>query len=101
MLLATFPELEPADIRSIPASVPGEDLWLSPKAQEVFPFAVECKNIEKLNFWDAIRQTETHGAKSGRDPLLVFRRNGEPLRAVVRLDLFLRLLRRSAIGAVT
>lgn len=76
-ILASFPELQPANIRSIPGSVPGEDLGLSPKAQELFPFAVEVRNVERLNFWEAIQQAESHASKSGRDPLLVFRRNNE------------------------
>ena len=38
----------------------GEDLLLSPAARRKFGFSVECKNVEKLNVWNAMsRQKPT------------------------------------------
>ena len=42
-LLKAFPELQPKDIRVTPSGVTGEDLLLSPKAEQVFPYVVEVK----------------------------------------------------------
>ena len=54
LLLETFTELEPDDIRSTSMGVSGEDLQLSPAARKLIPFAIECKNQEKLNVWDSL-----------------------------------------------
>ena len=58
LLLETFTELEPDDIRSTSMGVSGEDLQLSPAARKLIPFAIECKNQEKLNVWDSLKQAE-------------------------------------------
>jgi hypothetical protein len=92
-ILTAFPNLQPDDVRVVPTSVPGEDVWLSPVAAATFPYALEAKNVEKINVWSAIEQAETHSKKSGRTPLVVFRRNGEPLRVIVSLEEFLRLVK--------
>ena len=52
----------------------GDDLMLSPAAQRVFPFAVECKCVEKLSIWSAIDQA-TKRLKKGRVPLIVASKN--------------------------
>ena len=55
-LLKAFPELQPKDIRVTPSGVTGEDLLLSPKAEQVFPYVVEVKCQERLNVWKALEQ---------------------------------------------
>jgi hypothetical protein len=49
LILETFKELEPDDVRSTTMGDSGEDVLLSPAARKLFPFSVECKNQEKLN----------------------------------------------------
>ena len=49
LILETFTELEPDDVRSTTMGDSGEDILLSPAARKLFPFSVECKNQEKLN----------------------------------------------------
>lgn len=88
-MLRHAPELQPDDIRVVPSGVPGEDLWLSPAARTLYPFAMELKNVEKLNFWDAIKQAETHAKGTLYTPLVVFRRNNEKLRMIVDFEQFL------------
>ena len=34
----------------------GEDIQLSPAARKLIPFAFECKNQEKLNIWESLKQ---------------------------------------------
>ena len=90
LLLAAAPDLSPDDIRVVPSGVPGVDLWLSSKARGYYPFAVECKNVEKLNFWDAIRQAEAHAKGTEYLPVVVFRRNNEKLRVILDFEEFLK-----------
>ncbi len=93
ILLTYAPDLSPDDVRVVPSGVPGEDLWLSSKARGVYPFAVECKNVEKLNFWQAIRQAEAHAKGTEYLPVVVFRRNNENLRIIVDFDVFIKAWR--------
>lgn len=77
--------LHPDEIIVKPGGLSGEDLYLSPKARDLYPWAVEVKNQEKLNIWDAIRQCEGYG-RGDREPILVFRRNRDKLRAVIDFE---------------
>jgi len=73
LILETFKELEPDDVRSTSMGASGEDLLLSPAARKLFPFSVECKNQERLNIWDSLEQAEDNAGQ--HIPLLVFKRN--------------------------
>jgi hypothetical protein len=53
----------------------GADIKLSFAAKCKFPFAVECKNQEKLSIWDAIEQAKKHAEVEECWPLVAFRRN--------------------------
>jgi len=90
LLLETFTELEPDDIRSTSMGVSGEDLQLSPAARKLIPFAIECKNQEQLNIWKSMEQAESNC--EGLTPLLVFKRNGTKIYAALEISDFLNLL---------
>ena len=90
LLLETFTELEPDDIRSTSMGVSGEDLQLSPAARKLIPFAIECKNQEKLNVWDSLKQAEENSGDY--DPVLIFKRNRSKIYATLQLDDLMRLL---------
>jgi hypothetical protein len=69
----------------------GVDLHLSPRAQRDFPFAIEAKNVEKLNIWDALAQAaEQAGDKT---PIVFFKRANSKLYVALDADAFLRALR--------
>lgn len=88
--LVTALGLEPDDVVSRSTGANGTDLLLSPAAQAVFPFAVECKNTERLNVWAAWAQAM--GNAGHRLPLVLAARNRtEPL-AIVRWSDLLRLV---------
>lgn len=91
-ILAKFPELKPGDVRSTSMGASGEDLLLSPRALELFPFAVECKNQEALNIWKALEQAQEHAVEGAR-PLLVFKRNQSDMYAALKFDDLLELLK--------
>lgn len=96
-LLEFAPELDEGDIAVTPSGTPGEDLWLSPKARGIYPYAFEVKNVEKLNVWEALDQAESHAEKAtdgmNRAPALVFRRNRSKTYVAIELSEFLRVLR--------
>ncbi len=49
LILESFPSLEADDVRSTSMGAGGEDVQLSPAARKLFPYSLECKNVEKLN----------------------------------------------------
>ena len=90
LLLETFTELEPDDIRSTSMGVSGEDLQLSPAARKLIPFAIECKIQEKLNVWDSLKQAEENSGDYS--PVLIFKRNRSKTYAVINIEKFIELI---------
>lgn len=91
MIVDRFPQLADADVQVVVRSEPGTDIRLSPLAREVFPYSVECKNVERLNVWSALSQAQRN-SKEGSTPLLVFGRNRTEPYVALKLTEFLQLL---------
>jgi hypothetical protein len=89
MILQFFPTLTENDVRSIPGSVPGTDIWLSEEAFKQFPYALEAKRTEKLNIWSAIEQAEQNSRKG--TPVVVFKRNRSDIYCCLKFNDFLKL----------
>ena len=92
MLLAYAPDIPPQDIAVTPSGVNGPDVTLSARAQETYPYAIECKNCESLNVWKAFEQAKSH-QKGSEIPLLIFSKNRSDVMIALRFDDFLRLTR--------
>ena len=90
LILEKFTQLEEDDVRSTTMGDSGEDVLLSPAARKLFPFATECKNQEKLNIWDSLKQAESNAWK--HIPLLVFKRNRSKIYATIEFERLLELL---------
>lgn len=90
-LLKRFPQLTARDVRSTGMGQTGTDIQMSEAASRLIPFGFECKAVEKLNVWEAWKQTVANAADS-RPALVVSRNRQEPL-AIVKLSDFLELLR--------
>ena len=90
LLLETFSDLEPDDIRSAIMGETGEDIKLSPAARRLIPYSFECKNQEKLNIWDSLQQAEENSGVY--DPVLIFKRNRSKTYAVVNVEKFIELI---------
>ena len=90
LILEKFDTLEPDDVRSTTMGDSGEDVLLSPAARKKFPFSVECKNQEKINIWESLKQAETNS--KDHIPLLIFKRNRTKTYAVLEFDKLLELL---------
>ena len=79
------------DIRPVPSSVPGPDIWMSSAALRYFPFAFECKNQESVSIWAWWKQA-TQNSKPLQAPVLVFKRNNSDPLVLIDLELFTSLV---------
>ena len=82
-------DIHSEDIESRSMGAGGEDLIMARAARLKFPHSIECKNVEKLNIWDAYEQAS---ANSGDyEPLVVIKKNGKKPLAVVDAEYFINL----------
>lgn len=90
-------ELSELDVRSTSMGAQGVDIQLSNAATKVFPFAIECKCVEKVNLWEAWAQACSHAVDHNKsneltvEPLLVIKKSHKKAIAVVDLDIFLSI----------
>ena len=91
ILLETFTELEPDDVRTAIMGETGEDIKLSPAARRQIPFSFECKNQEKINIWESLNQAEENSGDS--TPVLIFKRNRSKTYAVLEIEDFIKLIK--------
>ena len=89
-LLEKFVHLEVDDITSRSMGAGGEDVMLSPLARKSIPYAIECKNVERLNLWATLTQAEQNA--NGYIPLIVFKRNRSKVYAVIEFDRLLEMM---------
>jgi hypothetical protein len=82
-----LPSLEEDDIKSQTMGMTGEDIVMSPAAKRLIPYSFECKNVEKLNVWNALEQAESNC--EGRTPVLVFKRNRSKVYVAIEFDSWL------------
>lgn len=89
-ILETFPTLHPDDVRSTSMGAAGEDILLSHAARTAFPYSVECKNVERLNIWEAIQQAKDNAGP--HTPMVAFKRNSHEKWAAIPFDHFMELV---------
>jgi len=77
------------DIESRSMGASGEDLIMARAAREKFPYSVECKNVEKLNVWDAYDQAKSNC--KDYEPIVVMKKNGKKPLVVIDAEYFVRL----------
>ena len=71
----------------------GVDIRLVADALDAFPWSVECKCVEKLNWWDAIKQALSNTLPR-TDWLLCVKRNRTHPVVVLDMDVFFDILDR-------
>jgi len=82
-------DIHPEDIESRSMGAGGEDLIMARAARSKFPYSIECKNVEKLNIWDAYEQA---CANSGDyEPIVVMKKNGKKPLVVVDAEYYIKL----------
>ena len=86
-----LPELQEEDIKSQTMGMTGEDIILSPAARKICSFSFECKNVERLQMWQAIDQCEGNKPE-GTEPAVVFKKNGKQPYVAIPLTVFCDML---------
>ena len=90
-LRAAFSSLEEDDIKSQTMGMTGEDIVLSPAARKLIPYSIECKNVERLNVWQCIKQAESN-VKEECSPALVIKRNQTNPYIILPLELWISII---------
>ena len=84
-------EIHPEDIESRSMGAGGEDLIMARAAREKFPFSLECKNVEKLNVWEAYEQAKVNCGPY--EPLVVMKKNLKKPLVVLDAEFFINLFK--------
>ena len=87
-------EVHPEDIESRSMGAGGEDLIMARAARQKFPYSIECKNVEKLNVWEAYKQAEENS--KDYEPVVVIKRNKHKPLVLVDAEYFVELHNRVA-----
>ena len=90
-LKKAFPALRDDDIKSQTMGMCGEDIVLSPAAQDMIKYSFECKNKERMDLWKSLQQAEDNAGEGM--PVLVLKRNRSKTYAVIELDKFIGLIK--------
>ena len=92
LVLQNFKNLTQNDVRPAIMGQSGMDIRLSQAARKQFPFAVQCKNTQKLNICSAIEQCQANA--KDLTPLLVFKRNHSKTYVCLQITDFIKLLKK-------
>lgn len=82
-------DVHPEDVESRSMGASGEDLIMARAAREKFPFSIECKNVEKLNVWDAYDQAKVNSGDY--EPIVVMKKNGKKPLVVIDAEYFISM----------
>ena len=80
--------IHPEDIESRSMGAGGEDLIMARDARSKFPFSIECKNVEKLNVYEAYSQAEANSGK--HEPILFMKKNRKKALVVLDAEWFIK-----------
>ena len=87
-MLIEHRNIHPEDIESRSMGAGGEDLIMVRDARSKFPFSIECKNVEKLNVYEAYSQAEANSGK--HEPILFMKKNRKKPLVVVDAEWFIK-----------
>jgi hypothetical protein len=83
--------VDPEDIESRSMGAGGEDLIMSKAARKLFPFSVECKNVEKLNVWEAYEQAKANAGTY--EPIVIMKKNHKKPLVVMDAENFIKMIK--------
>ena len=81
--------IHPEDIESRSMGAGGEDLIMARAARERFPYSIECKNVEKLNVWEAYKQADENS--KNYEPVVVMKKNNHKTLVVLDAEYFVKI----------
>ena len=82
--------LTPDDVKSTSMGAGGEDIQLSSNARRLVPLSIECKYVEKIDIWGAVKQAEDNAGE--HLPAVAFRKNNRQTHIALPLEVFLNIL---------
>jgi hypothetical protein len=82
-------DVHPEDIESRSMGAGGEDLIMARAARSKFPHSIECKNVEKLNIWEAYEQASANCGDY--EPIVIMKKNGKKPLVVVDAEYYIQL----------
>ena len=88
-MLIEILDVHPEDLESRSMGAGGEDLIMARAAREKFPHSIECKNVERLNVWDAYEQACANAGDY--EPIVVIKKNRKNPLVVVDAQYFIKL----------
>jgi hypothetical protein len=83
--------IHPEDIESRSMGAAGEDLIMARAAREKFPLSIECKNVEKLNVWEAYEQAKSNAGNY--EPIVIMKKNHKRPLVVIDAEYFIGLFK--------
>ena len=89
--LITELQIHPEDIKTAVMGESGEDIKMARAAREKFPMSIECKNVEKLNVWEAYEQASENCGD--HEPIVVMKKNRKKPLVVVDAEYFIKLFK--------
>ena len=84
-------DIHPEDIESRSMGAAGEDLIMARAAREKFPLSIECKNVEKLNVWEAYEQAKSNAGDY--EPVVIMKKNHKKPLVVIDAEYFIGLFK--------
>ena len=90
LILTTFLQLEPDDVKSTSMGASGEDVQLSPAARKLFPYQTECKSKARSQIHTYYEQAKSHGT---HEPIVFVKQNRKRPLAIVDAEHFLELIK--------
>ena len=81
--------IHPEDIESRSMGAGGEDLIMARAAREKFPYSIECKNVEKLNVWEAYKPADENS--KNYEPVVVMKKNNHKTLVVLDAEYFVKI----------
>lgn len=88
-MLIEILDVHPEDLESRSMGAGGEDLIMARAARKKFPRSIECKNVERLNVWDAYEQACANAGDY--EPIVVIKKNRKNPLVVVDAQYFIKL----------
>ena len=81
--------IHPEDIESRSMGAGGEELIMARAARQKFPYSIECKNVDKLNVWEAFKQAEENS--KDYEPVVVMKKNNHKTLVVIDAEHFVKI----------
>ena len=94
-LLGSFEQFTVNDIKSTSMGAQGADVQLSQAVLDLLPIQIECKNRAMMAVYKDYEQAQSHGKY---EPVLIIKQNRSKPLAVMDLDYFIQLLKRSTVN---